>query len=192
MQGIARLRDFVCALTALADSGADDRRFLAEGRGLLAGLVAQDDWLPDAFAVPGSTYRQYLLHCDASQRFSVVSFVWGPGQRTPIHDHMTWGMVGMLRGAEVSIAMHPCAEGGPVRAGTVDRLEAGAVITFRPDDGDVHVVENALADRPSISIHVYGGNIGRIRRHVFDPSTSAPGDFVSGYTNEVVPNLWVG
>ena len=59
-----------------------------------------------------------------------------------------------------------------------------------PAVGDIHVVANALADRPSISIHVYGANIGAVRRHVFDPETGAPKDFVSGYSSDRVPNLW--
>src|SRR4051794_8765541 len=37
---------------------------------------------------------------DPFERFSVVSFVWGPGQKTPIHDHSVWGLVGVMRGAE--------------------------------------------------------------------------------------------
>jgi predicted metal-dependent enzyme (double-stranded beta helix superfamily) len=191
MSSIAPLRDFVVAMTALADSGADEARFLAEGKPLLTRLIGEDIWLPDDFAAAGPSYRQYLLHCDPAERFSVVSFVWGPGQRTPIHDHLTWGMVGMLRGAEISIAMHPDPAGGPVRAGERDRLAEGEVVAVSPALGDVHVVENALADRASISIHVYGGNIGCIRRHVFDAETSATRPFVSGYQNAVVPNLWV-
>jgi predicted metal-dependent enzyme (double-stranded beta helix superfamily) len=39
-------------------------------------------------------------------------------------------------------------------------------------------------DRVSISVHVYGGNIGRISRHVFDPETSTRKTFISGYSNE--------
>ena len=41
-----------------------------------------------------------LLHCDPMERFSVVSFVWAPGQKTPVHDHTVWGMVGVMRGVE--------------------------------------------------------------------------------------------
>ena len=145
---------------------------------------------PDEFALPGPTYRQYLLHCDPAERFSVVSFVWGPGQVTPVHDHTVWGLVGMLRGEEVSTLMLPAADGGPVQTGQVDHLRAGEVVAVSPSLHDVHVVSNALADRSSISIHVYGGNIGRIRRHMFDPATSLATPFVSGYSNHVVPNLW--
>ena len=59
-----------------------------------------------------------------------------------------------------------------------------------PAEGDIHQVTNALSDGNSISIHVYGGNIGAVRRHRFDPATGAASQFVSGYTNQEVPNLW--
>jgi predicted metal-dependent enzyme (double-stranded beta helix superfamily) len=51
-------------------------------------------------------------------------------------------------------------------------------------------VANDLNDQVSISIHVYGANIGRVNRHVFDPATGAEKSFVSGYANNTVPNLW--
>ena len=64
------------------------------------------------------------------------------------------------------------------------------VSVVSPTVGDVHKVSNALSDRASISIHVYGANIGAVSRHVFDPMTGAPKEFISGYSNETVPNLW--
>ena len=57
------------------------------------------------------------------------------------------------------------------------------------DVGDVHVVSNAGSET-AISIHVYGANIGAVRRHTFDPATGAPREFVSGYHNGALPNLW--
>lgn len=187
MTDIAPLRNFICAMTRLADEGVSETRFLAEGGALLRDLVADDTWLPDAFAEAGPRYRQYLLHCDPLERFCVVSFVWGPGQRTPVHNHTVWGLVGMLRGEEVSTEMQP---GAPMRPGQVDRLREGDVAAVSADTYDIHVVENALPDRVSISIHVYGGNIGAVLRSVFDPETGAQKRFVSGYDNTAVPNLW--
>ena len=190
MSGLIRLRDFIQGMTRLADEGADERRWLTEGAGLLQGLVAVDDWLPEEMAEAGPTYRQNLLHCDPAERFCVVSFVWGPGQRTPVHNHTIWGLVGMLRGEEISTEMRPGAPGEPMRPGQVDRLTPGQVVAVGADTYDIHVVENAFSDRTSISIHVYGGNIGAVARSVFDPATGATKRFISGYHNARVPNVW--
>jgi predicted metal-dependent enzyme (double-stranded beta helix superfamily) len=52
---------------------------MREGRHLLSELVSHDDWLPEAFArCVAERYQQNLLHCDARERFSIVSFVWAP------------------------------------------------------------------------------------------------------------------
>ena len=187
MTDITPLRDFIRAMTRLADEGAGEARFLTEGAALLRGLVADDAWLPEDCAVAGPRYRQYLLHCDPMERFSVVSFVWGPGQKTPVHNHTVWGLVGMLRGEEISTEM---VAGAPMRPGQVDRLGQGEVVAVSADTYDIHVVENAVPDRASISIHVYGGNIGAIERSVFDPETGEQKRFISGYDNAAVPNLW--
>jgi predicted metal-dependent enzyme (double-stranded beta helix superfamily) len=163
---------------------------LAQSRDLLAALVAKDDWLPDAFATSDPRhYRQYLLYGDPLDRFSLVSFVWGPGQRTPVHDHQMWGLVGMLRGAEDAISYTRTDRG--LEPAPTARLMPGMVVAVSPILGDIHTVANGLADRPSISIHLYGGNIGTMRRHTFDPATGAPREFVSGYSAATVPNLWV-
>ncbi|MBM3572515.1 MAG: cysteine dioxygenase, partial [Alphaproteobacteria bacterium] len=153
-------------------------------------LIQVDDWLPPAFAAPSpERYQQYLLHCDPRERFSVVSFVWGPGQTTPVHDHTVWGLIGMLRGAENCQSYQHDATGRLV-PGPVERLETGQIAAVSPRIGDIHTVANALADRSSISIHVYGANIGAVRRHVFKLDTGEVKDFVSGYASATIPNLW--
>jgi predicted metal-dependent enzyme (double-stranded beta helix superfamily) len=187
---IPKLREFVIAFTRLIDREPEEADLLTEGRGLLARLVADDDWLPDAYTQPNAQYyQQYLLHADPLERLSIVSFVWGPGQRTPVHDHTVWGLVGVLRGAEVSVSYAPKPDGS-FESGPEKRLEAGEVVAVSPRIGDIHAIANAYDDRPSISIHVYGGNIGAVRRSVFDPTTGTRKPFISGYANAAIPNLW--
>ena len=184
-----RLANFVGALGTLVDTTSDEDLILAEGRRLLAGLIARDDWLPDEYARPDpARYQQYLLHCDSRERFSVVSFVWGPGQATPVHDHTVWGLVGVLRGAELSQRFEHRGEAFAT-VGPVHRLERGEVEAVSPTVGDVHQVTNAFDDRVSISIHVYGANIGAVRRATYD-ADGRPKRFVSGYANDTLPNLW--
>lgn len=185
-----RLREFVAEATRLADRHgaagmAGQALYQAFG-----GLVARDDWLPPACAVPHRQhYQQYLLHCDPLERFCIVSFVWGPGQATPVHDHTVWGYVGMLRGAEMSQRYERRGVGYEA-AGPARRLAPGEIEVLSPQEGDVHRVWNALEDRSSVSIHLYGANIGAVRRSVFDPVTGQAKPFVSGYSADTVPNIW--
>ena len=190
MANVRRLRSFVQGFTHLLDTAeGDEPTILDRGSELLAELVSHDDWLPARFAEPDpDRYQQLLLYCDPLERLSVVSFVWGPGQATPVHDHLMWGLIGMLRGQE------RCEEfdGGPgdFRCTASHLIEPGEIDRVSPTIGDVHRVSNALDDEASISIHVYGGNIGAVRRHVFDATSGATSPFVSGYSSDVVPNLW--
>ncbi|CAN5415624.1 3-mercaptopropionate dioxygenase [soil metagenome] len=185
----APLRDFVTSLGALLDTSRHEHEILATGSALLARLIAQDVWLPEAFAQPSpDRYQQYLLHCDSRERFSVVSFVWGPGQATPIHDHRVWGLVGVLRGAELVQRYQRREDGAIVPAGDEVRLEAGKVDAVGPEIGDIHRVANGLDDQPSVSIHVYGGNIGAVERATY-AADGTPKRFISGYANGVLPNI---
>lgn len=186
---IAPLRDFVVDLGALVAQQRDERALLAAARPLLARLLTDDGWLPEAFATPRSDrYAQYLLHCDPQERFSVVSFVWGRGHRTPVHDHTVWGLVGVLRGSE------RCDEfnfngGRPLPTGGHHLMQRGDIEAVSPTLGDWHRVSHGGGAGPAVSIHVYGANIGAVRRHRLDDAGTLL-DFVSGYDSPVVPNLW--
>lgn len=185
---IDRLRLFVVEFATLLSRTQDETLIIEAGGRLLEDLVRHDDWLPDAFARPDpDRYTQYLLHCDSLERFSVVAFVWGPGQETPVHDHTVWGLIGVLRGAEISQRFTVGPDG--LVAGPRERLGAGEVEAVSPRIGDVHKVSNALDDTVSISIHVYGANIGAVQRSTFD-AAGRPKLFISGYANTTLPNLW--
>lgn len=177
-----RLQRFVSDLGFLLEQPLPERQLLPRIKSLMAQLVASDDWLPPSKALADSKiYQQHLLHCDADERFSVVSFVWGPGQGTPIHNHTVWGAIGMLRGAECSQAYAMTAE-GLRKVGPEITLHPGQVGLVSPTLGDIHQVRNASADTPAISIHAYGGNIGKITRSVYDQEGRTR-PFVSGYAS---------
>lgn len=180
---LPRLDAFVQEFGKLLQTGGLEADILQQGSALLARLVQQDDWLPASHAqAHPEHYRQFMLHIDPQGRFSVVSFVWGPGQRTPIHDHTVWGLIGMLRGAECSQPFRLDASGRPVPDGPEVRLDPGQVEAVSPSIGDIHLVRNAHDDQVSISIHVYGADIGRVNRSVFTPQGERK-PFVSGYSD---------
>ena len=186
---LARLRAFVSAMGEVVDSHGSEADILTAGKALLEYMIATDDWLPQDYAQPDPEhYRQYLLHCDSRERFCVVSFVWGPDQATPIHDHKVWGLVGVLRGAERVESFRRGPAGELARLGDAAILRAGQVDMVSPSIGDIHRVSNA-EDGVSVSIHVYGGNIGAVNRATYsNEGTAKP--FISGYANPTLPNFW--
>jgi len=187
---IQKLRDFVGEIARLVDTYPDEADLIEQGSRALRELVAIDDWLPDAYAQASpERYQQFLLYADARQRFSVVSFVWGPAQSTPVHDHTVWGLIGMLRGAEYSTPYVRAEDGSVKPRGDEVLLERGAIEAVSPRIGDIHRVRNACDDRVSISIHVYGANIGAVVRSTYPPD-GPPKPFISGYSNDTLPNLW--
>ncbi|WP_028603007.1 cysteine dioxygenase [Ottowia thiooxydans] len=190
-QSLAPLREFIATTTRIVEQDQPEHERVEAVRVALAKLISSDTWLPESAAVPHPDYyQQHLLHCDPLERFSVVSFVWGPGQRTPVHDHMVWGLIGMLRGSETGQSFKRDAAGALIVDGPAATLAPGDIEMVSPRTGDIHQVSNVYDDRVSISIHVYGGNIGAVARHVFDPQTGAAKSFVSGYSSPQTPNLW--
>lgn len=145
-------------------------------------VLQNSAWLDADFKQPHPQfYQQYLLYLDPEERFSIVSFVWGPGQKTPIHNHEVWGAIGVLEGAEVSTAFKHDAV-GLHEILPKNHLVVGDIDWFSPASGDIHAVENAFNDQVSISIHIYGANIGKIERLTYQIDGTAK-KFISGYSN---------
>ena len=192
MGNIARFREFVQSFTKFIERvRGDEERVFVEGKALLSEIIVHDDWLPEQFAKPDpERYRQYLLYCDPMERFSVVSFVWGPGQKTPVHDHTLWGMVGVMRGAELCEGFNLDPATGRLISGCTHEVSPEGIDLVSPRIGDIHRVSNALVDRASISVHVYGANIGAVKRHIYNLPSGRTDKFISGYSSEVIPNIW--
>lgn len=191
MEQIGPLRDFIVAMTKLVEKESDESTLISRAKGYLKTLISTDTWLPEfCTAAHPDYYQQYLLHADPLERFSVVSFVWGPGQKTPIHDHTVWGLIGMLRGAEIGQRYAQDADGKLIAVGGEAVLNQGGIEVVSPTLGDIHLVKNAYDDKTSISIHVYGANIGAVTRNVYEKDSTLVKQFVSGYSSAQIPNLW--
>jgi predicted metal-dependent enzyme (double-stranded beta helix superfamily) len=136
---------------------------------LLAELLAEDGWLAPEHREPhADRYRQHLLHVSPDRKLSIVALVWLPGQTTPIHDHVSWCIVGVYEGREretryrsVEVDGVSCLE--PV--GSVD-APPGHVEVIVPSVEDIHAV-TAVGDGPTISIHVYGADIERLGSSIY-------------------------
>jgi 3-mercaptopropionate dioxygenase len=186
---VMALRELVLAMGGLLERHPAEEDVLDEGSEHLRRLLDADGWLPDELARPDTeTVAQYLLHCDSARRFCVLALAWAPGQATPVHDHTTWGLVGVWRGAE-SVRHYRTSASGVAPHGPWERFERGEIDRVTPTgDRDVHQVRNAVDD-VSISIHIYGADIGALRRSLYRPDGTVE-PRVTGYANRTLPNIW--
>lgn len=192
---IERFRKFVHYVSELMNdpNSSEEKWLLNNIKIAMSELVSVDDWLPASLAEDSDkSYVQNLLYGDPQERFSIVSYIWGPNQGTPIHNHTVWGVIGVLRGSEQSQRYEQASDGSMAAIGDPDIFRPGDVTAVSPTIGDIHAVSNPSNDTPAISIHIYGGNIGTIERDSFAESDGSVTKFVSGYSNELIPNLWWG
>jgi predicted metal-dependent enzyme (double-stranded beta helix superfamily) len=119
-------------------------------------------------------YLTHLLHAEPDGSFSIVAMVWLPGQLTPVHDHVTWCVSGVLQGIEHE-EVFAVDEGGTLREVAGNENLPGDVGGFAPP-GDIHRVRNA-GHGVAISLHIYGADIGRLGssiRRTYTPPPSQP------------------
>ena len=162
------LAQFVADFSALLQGQPSEETIISQGKPLLARLIASDAWLPPACTeAAADRFATHLLYGHPDQRFCVVSMVWSPGQSTPIHDHTVWGLIGVVRGVEVSQRYGFDAQGILRPEGGVRRLQPGEIEAVSPQIGDIHQVRNGDAASKTISIHVYGADIGTLVRHAY-------------------------
>jgi 3-mercaptopropionate dioxygenase len=165
-QGLGSLISAVRAATRIRASWAET-----------ADLVADVLWLhiPGPEILPAEQryghpagYRCHLLHAEPDGTFSVVALVWRPGQATPIHDHVTWCVFGVIQGTEHEQRYTLRDDGWLEQAETAVNV-AGDVAGLAPP-GDIHRVRNT-GPQTAISLHIYGTDISRLKcsvRRIYD------------------------
>ena len=119
-------------------------------------------------------YARNLIFSDDSGLLSLFTLVWAPGQWTPIHDHGTWGVVGVVQGVlEEQSFMRVDArpdqggdEGIELAPGGLVMLPPGAVSTFVPQPDHIHETGVAIDGLPALSLHLYGNELNEF--NVYD------------------------
>jgi predicted metal-dependent enzyme (double-stranded beta helix superfamily) len=53
---------------------------------------------PQHYQSDPNHYARNLVYDDQNSGLSLYTLVWEPGQWTPVHDHGTWGVVGIIDG----------------------------------------------------------------------------------------------
>jgi len=164
-----------------------------------AELLASDGWLPDQFASPDATSRmggavgQYALYRAEDGSLCLFSLVIPPGEETPIHDHLAWGLIGIYRGRQDETVYRRTDDGrDPARADLAiakqQTLGPGEFYALLPPADDIHMVRTVSAEA-SVSIHLLANDTACIWRHRFDAASGAVTPFRSGYANAPCPEV---
>lgn len=137
-------------------------------------LNGEKDFLkPEHFRSDADHYARNAIHIDDAGDLSLFALVWLPGQWTPIHDHGTWGVVGVLEGMleERSFMRtddrgRDALDGIELARGGVIMLSPGAVTSFVPNPDHIHVTGNADPAQRVVSLHLYGRTLSGF--HIYD------------------------
>src|SRR4051794_35008555 len=150
-----RLSELVTGIrtAVLAHEGWPETAELVAGQ-LRRHLPTPDALTPEQRAGSPDGYRSHTLHAEPDGSFSIIGLVWRPGQRTRIHDHLTWCVFGVIQGVE-----HEDLYDADLKLVGRSDNHAGDVSGFAPP-GDIHRVHNT-GDATAISIHIYGTDVTR-------------------------------
>lgn len=130
---------------------------------LVEAVGGEAELFDDALTRPvPDRYARRLVHKDPDGRYSVVLMVWGPGQRTDLHDHAGRWCVecvhrGSLRVTSYELTSPPDApllHFREVKAVQVGPGDAGALIP----PFEYHTIENR-SSAVAITTHVYAAEL---------------------------------
>ncbi|HEY3080772.1 MAG TPA: hypothetical protein VGM69_12825 [Chloroflexota bacterium] len=193
----APFREFVQSIGRILESEPSPRRAIERLRDPFSQLLWNDEWLPDSFARPaerggmGGGIGSYLLYRNAERSLSLSSLVVPAGARTPVHDHLAWGLVGLYRGEQFEDVFARSDDGADDDRADLDLVERrhlrrGEFYDLIPPDGDIHSVA-AANQQPSVSIHLLRSDVGCAHRHAYEPEAHRVRAFRSGYVNAPCP-----
>lgn len=140
---------------------------------MLALTESAPGWLrPQHLRADPAHYARNQVYEAPDGSLSLYVLVWLPGQWTPVHDHGSWGVVGVLEGVleeRSHVRLSPdrdAATGVELVRGGVLLLGRGAVTSFVPNPDHIHRT-GVPHDRPrAVSLHLYGRAMNSF--HVYD------------------------
>lgn len=158
------LESFVAQATTIARQHADAAECVHALAPLMLDLIehAATFLQPQHFCSDAYAYSRNLIHEAPDASLSLYALVWLPGQWTPIHDHGSWGVVGVVEGVLEErnyVRLTPdrgADEGIQLVRGGVTLLTRGAVTTFVPNPDQIHMTGVQSGRSRAVSLHLYG------------------------------------
>jgi predicted metal-dependent enzyme (double-stranded beta helix superfamily) len=150
----------------------------------IARAVRDPGWLAPPFRRVQGAGTYYLLWRDRDSDISLIAMVLAARDSTPIHDHLTWGVVGVYQGVQRD-TRYVLRGGRLVESSSAVRRQ-GSVTTLLPPDDDIHFIRSESTCEPTISVFFMGSNMGCRTRHLYDKAGSRE-PILSGYANAQCP-----
>lgn len=177
---------FVGEVREIVRAGGTEEEVTARVAGRLEKVLGDPGLLTaEQLLVKKEGFTLNRIHIEPGDSFSIGAGIWDVGQTTPIHDHGTWGVIGIYRGVENEESFH--REGPRVMEGRASIRPAGSRLAKAGDvfvccttDRDAHRVSCASAE-PVVGVHVYGGDLAKIPRLQYDPGTGEVSLFKTGW-----------
>lgn len=127
---------------------------------------------PSHYRSDPAHYARNAIYIAPEHDLSLFALVWLPGQWTPVHDHGSWGVVGIVEGMLEERAY--MAIDGEIRSNSGIRLKRGgnvvlppgAVTTFVPNPDHIHQTGVAADRLRAVSLHLYGRTMSSF--HIYD------------------------
>jgi 3-mercaptopropionate dioxygenase len=126
----------------------------------------------DHFRSDPQHYQRNAIHIAPDGNLSLFALVWLPGQWTPVHDHGSWGVVGIVQGlleerSFMAIDGEITGDAGiRLRRGGVVLLNPGSITSFVPNPDHIHMTGVAAERETCVSLHLYGRNMNSF--HIYD------------------------
>jgi predicted metal-dependent enzyme (double-stranded beta helix superfamily) len=164
-----RLYRFLTELEDVLNDIDDESIRLPEIRILVRRLLVNSYWVRSQFldACPQTGTSVLSLYDELGFQFTIQTVTFAPGTKSNIHNHGTWGIVGILKGQEKNTIWKRCpSDDFQCRVEQTGELMLfpGDIISFTPDA--IHCVE-AVGDEPTVTFNLYG-ETDPSRRFEFD------------------------
>jgi 3-mercaptopropionate dioxygenase len=156
------------------DGELDREATVARLEPLLQRALHGPGWTDEEFVGERDGRPGYTYYESPDARLQVYGVLFRQGRPTPVHDHVTWGLIGVYSGEQRTTRYWRRDAGDTpgrcdveLRADEV--LSHGATYALLPPH-DIHRIE-VVSSGEGLSVHVLGADLKRQRRRIFDVGT---------------------
>ena len=170
------LEQFVQDMEGLIAGQPDQQKIFDIGSDWLEKLTRNPDNIPDEYRRPVGVgprpdHGSYLLY-QGESGLQVTSVVWGPGEHLGLHDHCTWGMIGVLENTLTETRYQRVDDRSKDGFAKLEwdrsaQFRPGQITRLVPDVDEIHHMDNHT-NLPTVEVHVYGTDLRGLPRRRYN------------------------